>query len=230
VLFAFDFDGTLAPIVDNPNYAAMTLDVFRRLQALANRKKTVILTGRSVGDVQSRLPSGIHKVVGSHGMEGHPDVSDDFLAYARSTTETWITQLSSQLEGLHRVWIENKEFSLAVHYRTRASSHDLPTKLQAKCKLLNPVPEVIYGKNVINLIPNGMPNKLGAINAVMRSLNLERAFFVGDDITDEFIFAAKSKNIFSVKVGLNPLLSAEYYIETQFEIQRLLDFLLESTK
>lgn len=230
VLFAFDFDGTLAPIVDDPNNAVMTPEVFERIGLLAQRKKTVILTGRSVEDVKKRLPSEVFNIIGSHGMEGHPDVSDEFLVSAKKTATTWKAQLSSQTDGLHRVWIEDKGFSLAVHYRMRASSHDLPAKIQNICRSLSPAPEIILGKNVINLIPNGMPNKLGAILAVMKSQKLKKAFFIGDDITDEFIFAAKNKDIFSIKVGSNPHLSAEYYINTQPEIQRLLDFLLENTK
>lgn len=230
VLFAFDFDGTLAPIVDDPNAAAMNSEVFQRIECLAQRSKTIILTGRSLEDIQSRLPKGIFRVVGSHGMEGHPDVTSEFLAHAKSTCEAWITQVSHQLEGLHRVWIENKLYSLAVHFRVRASSHDLPAKVLEKCESLSPKPEIIKGKNVINLIPHGMPNKLGALTSVMKSLNYQRAFFIGDDITDEFIFAAKNKDIFSVKVGSNSPLSAEYYIESQSEIERLLDFLLKNTK
>jgi trehalose 6-phosphate phosphatase len=196
---------------------------------LAQRKKIAILTGRSVEDVQKRLPGGIFKVVGSHGMEGHPDVSEEFLDRAKAVTQSWLVQLNSQLDGLHRVWIENKLYSLAVHFRVRASSHDLPAVILEKCQSLSPAPEIIKGKNVINLIPYGMPNKLGAINAVMSELNIKKAFFIGDDVTDEFIFAAKNKDIFSIKVGSSSHLSAEYYIKKQSDIRNLLDFLLEHT-
>lgn len=229
VLFAFDFDGTLAPIVENPAHAAMAAEVFVKLDALSKKRKVIVLTGRSIEDIRKRLPSTIFRVIGSHGLEGHPDVSRKFLLQAKSTTQKWIEELRDRLEGLHRVWIEDKTYSMAIHYRVRASSHDLPTKLRSVCSLLDPSPEVILGKNVINLIPQGMPNKLGALRAIMKELNAKKAFFIGDDITDEFIFADKNENVFSLKVGTSSHLSAEHYIQKQADIERLIDFLLDNT-
>lgn len=229
-LLAFDFDGTLAPIVENPEDAVMTPDTFEKLERLATSHTVVILTGRSVEDVQRRLPTGIFRVIGSHGLEGHPDMTDEFLVQAKAIAHNWRRDLSHLLDDLHRVWIEDKSYSLAVHYRMRASSRDLPSKILDKCSRLDPSPEVILGKNVINLIPHGMPNKLGALLALMQELHSKKAFFIGDDVTDEFVFAAKNANIFSVKVGHRSPLSAEHFIKHQKDIGRLLDCLLGNGK
>lgn len=229
-LLAFDFDGTLAPIVEKPEDAVMDAETFNKLERLAGLHTVVILTGRSVDDVRARLPAGIFRVIGSHGLEGHPDITDEFLSQAKSIASNWRRDLGHLLEDLHRVWIEDKSYSLAIHFRMRASSHDLPQKILDKCAQISPSPEIILGKNVINLIPHGMPNKLGALLALMQELHSRKAFFIGDDVTDEFVFAAKNENIFSVKVGHKSPLSAEHFIRHQKDIGRLLDCLLEKGK
>ncbi|MCY7314386.1 MAG: trehalose-phosphatase [Rubrivivax sp.] len=69
-LLAFDFDGTLAPIVDDPAQARATPDVAARLQALAARWPVAVITGRARADVQMRLGFKPRFLVGNHGAEG----------------------------------------------------------------------------------------------------------------------------------------------------------------
>ena len=68
-LLAFDFDGTLAPIVARPDEARVAEAVSRGLAALARDLPVAIITGRSVADVRPRLGFAPHYVIGNHGAE-----------------------------------------------------------------------------------------------------------------------------------------------------------------
>src|SRR3981189_2244921 len=72
LLVACDYDGTLAPIVDDPTHAAPlpeAVAAIRRLAALP-RTPVAVVSGRALRDLAalSRLPSEVH-LVGSHGSE-----------------------------------------------------------------------------------------------------------------------------------------------------------------
>jgi trehalose 6-phosphate phosphatase len=59
----------------------------------------------------------------------------------------------------------------------------------------------------------------------MAAAGCGKAFFIGDDVTDEDVFALKKGNIFTVKVGYDFRSGAGYFLRRQREIIRLLDFL-----
>jgi trehalose 6-phosphate phosphatase len=71
-LLAFDFDGTLAPIVDRPQDARVPEPVAQCLQELGSRCAVAIITGRSVEDVKPRLGFAPQFIVGNHGAEQGP--------------------------------------------------------------------------------------------------------------------------------------------------------------
>ena len=68
-LLAFDFDGTLAPIVARPDDAHVAVAVSQRLDRLARLRPLAVVTGRAVGDVARRLGFTPQFIVGNHGAE-----------------------------------------------------------------------------------------------------------------------------------------------------------------
>jgi trehalose 6-phosphate phosphatase len=74
-LLAFDFDGTLAPIVARPDDARISQAVSARLKSLAAQLPVAIVTGRAVADVRGRLGFEPRFIVGSHGAEDGLDAS-----------------------------------------------------------------------------------------------------------------------------------------------------------
>src|SRR5687768_5857682 len=120
LLCAFDFDGTLAPIVMHPDKASTPQNVVARLNELANYTKLAVITGRSVEDARVRLGFSPEYVVGNHGLEGIPGW-EERGAYFKEVCNTWLvvlTHLLKELPALEReIWIENKGYSLSVHYR-----------------------------------------------------------------------------------------------------------------
>ncbi len=69
-LLAFDFDGTLAPIVDDPGRARMRSRTRRLLRRLASAYPCAVISGRSRADLRERLAgTGIRRTIGNHGAE-----------------------------------------------------------------------------------------------------------------------------------------------------------------
>src|SRR5512138_1907470 len=72
-VLAFDFDGTLAPIVARPDEAHVPRPVAQGLAQLSHALPVAVVTGRSVSDVRKRLGFEPRWVIGNHGAED-PDV------------------------------------------------------------------------------------------------------------------------------------------------------------
>src|SRR3954447_21907361 len=120
LLVACDYDGTLAPIVEDPTRAVPLPEAVAALRALASLPQTTVavISGRALRDLAtlSRLPSEVH-LVGSHGSEfdvGFVDALAPDLQQLR-------TELVETLSGLVRrragVRLEAKPASVAVHFR-----------------------------------------------------------------------------------------------------------------
>lgn len=113
VLLAFDFDGTLSPIVRDRDAASMRRTTHRLLAAVAGLYPCAVVSGRSRSDVLARLAGlPIRYVVGNHGLEPN-GVTARFARAAAKIHGELITSLS----GIQGVEIEDKRYSLAVHYR-----------------------------------------------------------------------------------------------------------------
>ena len=136
-LLAFDFDGTLAPIVARPEDARLSQAVSARLKALAARLPTAIVTGRAVDDVRTRLGFEPRYIVGNHGAED-PDLESaagDAGAAQALQRDRMRSRLRSQLQARLRprqaeldaagVRVEDKGASFALHYRL-SRQRDLP--------------------------------------------------------------------------------------------------------
>ena len=113
VLLGFDYDGTLAPIVTDPKRAMMRKSTFALLKRVAERYPTVIISGRAHADVR-KLMGGLHVagIIGNHGLE--PWHSSERF---EKTVKRWLPVLRKALDGISGVKVEDKRYSVAVHYR-----------------------------------------------------------------------------------------------------------------
>lgn len=227
-LYAFDFDGTLAPIVLQPSQARMkakTASFFDRLTQLV---PTAIISGRSLGDLRFRVNPTVQYLVGNHGLEGveQQASSVDF----QKQCQEWLSHLYDELVKKAQdpgMEIEEKKLSLAIHYRKSRKKRSTKKLITEVVKNLVPACRVIPGKEVFNLVPIGGPHKGMALTQLMKSTGLNCALYIGDDDTDEDVFSLPNQQIFSVRVGHKRTSSAKYYIRSQSEIDRLLQVLTE---
>ena len=222
VLLALDYDGTLAPIVDDPSRAEMRVTTRALLRKLCRRYPCVVISGRARHDVAAHLGSvGILAVVGNHGMEPGGDSGRAMTAVRR-----WHGYLESRLAGYPGVFIEDKRLSLSVHYRRSSQKR---RALGAICEAVGELPaaRIIGGKDVVNVVPEGAPHKGLALERLRREAGCDTAIYVGDDKTDEDVFGHRPQwPLLGIRVGHSRTSGAAYYIRGQVEIDLLLRALL----
>ena len=224
-IYAFDFDGTLAPMAAIPDAAGMlpaTQKLWAELQKLV---EVAVITGRSRKDAAARFPKKPHHLIGNHGLEGENQDRSKQLK-AKQTVKEWRKPLHERIKKIAGVEIENKIFSISVHYRQARHHGRAKAAILEVGSRLSPVPRMIPGKCVVNLVPPGSPNKGTSLLEVMKTAGVNRALFVGDDHTDEDVFHLPNSGLFTICVGRRRGSGAEYYIKSQSEIDRLLRMLI----
>lgn len=225
-LFALDYDGTLARIVPIPSQAEMAAPTARLLARLIERATVAVVSGRSAADVIRFLPAPPAFVVGNHGIEG--TVVEGFSPdAATSICHAWKAALEPCAHALAGVEIEDKTYSLAVHYRRALRKEQARSEILRWISHLNPIPRLTPGKEVLNLLPPNAPDKGDAVHSLIARTNVETAIYVGDDDTDEDVFNLEDPRILTIRVGRNDISRARYFIENQTDIDRLLEAMLD---
>lgn len=225
-LYAFDFDGTLAPIVAEPSLARAAERVTRPLARLARLVPVAVVSGRAQRDLIERLPCEIAYLVGNHGNEGLPD--EPPAAELEATCRRWRASLEIHLldPAGNGVRLEDKGRSLSLHYRAAPDPAAASAFLRAVARGLSPQPTVIDGRMVLNLLPPGAMTKFEALGVLSRHEGVARVLFVGDDDTDEIVFRRAPREWTTVRIDPRGATAARFCLEEQASIEILLAHLL----
>jgi trehalose 6-phosphate phosphatase len=222
-LLAFDFDGTLAPIVAQPEDVRLPPEVAQRLAALAQRLPLAVVTGRRIDDVRGRLGFEPGFIVGSHGAE---DEDGSALTPAMTAALDRVRKRIDAYRPALRdagVTVEDKGTSLALHYRL---SRTRDRALELMRELLGPRDDelrVFGGKMVVNVVPRHAPDKADAVRSLLARCGASCALFAGDDVNDEPVFAAAPADWLTIHVGDGGARSrARYFVESPAEVAALL--------
>jgi trehalose 6-phosphate phosphatase len=219
-LCAFDFDGTLSPIVEHPDRADMRARTRKLLVRLAALYPCIVISGRSRRDLLDKLAGvKVARAIGNHGAE-----TETFSPRSRPLVEGWMDSLGLDLGLVPGLWVEDKGYSLAVHYRQCAQKAETRRRILAAASKLKGV-RVFGGKQVVNLAVDRAPHKGEALAAERDRLGCAWIMYVGDDENDEDAFALEG-NIVSVRIGRKQHSHARYYLRAQSEIDQLLDLLV----
>ena len=226
-LLAFDFDGTLAPIVAHPDAAQVPPGIVPRLVALAARLPVAIVTGRSVTDVRSRLGFEPHYIVGNHGAEDAADPSAaDAHLHALDPLRQKLAAGNAVLADAG-ILVEDKGQSIALHYRMSPLRERAPALIREVLATIHAPFDVSSGKMVVNITVPGAPDKARAVQALLKRSGASCAVFVGDDANDEPVFIAAPPNWLTVRVGHDdPTSRALFYLDSPKQMAALLDRLL----
>lgn len=223
VLLAFDYDGTLAPIVTDPERATMRQATRELLGELTQHFRVIVISGRAQPDVLKRLRGvGVQEVVGNHGME-------PWHASSRHVAEVqrWRPVLEACVASLRGVTIEDKSFSVAIHYRQSRQKKKARAEILKAAAALGDV-RVIGGKQVVNILPKDAPHKGIALERERERLHCDTAIYVGDDETDEDVFSLDQPGrLLTVRVGAKRTSAASYCIPDQLAMDELLRTLLD---
>ena len=201
-LLFLDYDGTLAPIVDDPAAAYPHADAPDVLARLHERHPVVVVTGRHLDDVTALFGAAAPpplRAVGLHGTqagrlgEAPRNTLSDEAADALATLRARIPAL----DGLH---VEDKGPTFAVHYRAVADEGDALAQLRAWADGVPDALEPVWGKKVVELRPVGT-SKGVAVRRIAAEHPDRTPVYLGDDVTDEDAFAALDADAVTVKVG-----------------------------
>lgn len=225
-LLAFDFDGTLAPIVARPDEARVARAVAERLARLAQRRPVAIITGRSVEDVAPRLGFEPHYIVGNHGAED-PQSAARLDMSALEAFRRRLTENEERLRGAE-VDIEDKGYSVALHYRMASDRTAAQRCIEALLRDLEPGLRFFGGKCIANVVVAGAPDKADAVIALVARSHADTALFVGDDINDEAVFERAEPHWLTVRIGRDdPMSHADFFLDSHAEVATLLQLLLD---
>ncbi|MFH8733854.1 MULTISPECIES: trehalose-phosphatase [unclassified Streptomyces] len=204
-VIALDFDGTLAPIVPDPEQARAHPDAVRALAALAPQVASVaVITGRPAGVAVRHggfagVPGLEHLVVlGHYGAERWDAVTGTVHAPAPHPGVAAVrAELPGVLESVgawRGTWVEEKGRAVAVHTRRAGDPQAAFEALRAPLSDLAARHGLIVepGRLVLELRPPGM-DKGAALTAYVREVGATSVLYAGDDLGDLPAFAAVDK-------------------------------------
>lgn len=241
--FVLDYDGTLTPIVNRPSLATLapkTRKILKKLSELP-AAKVAIVSGRSLNDLE--LLVGIEGLdyVGNHGLErkiqGAISV-DPYAVRFRELIEAVTGEFSRAMKEVPGVMVENKIYSISVHYRNVAPKN-IPKARRIFQKAWSDSQEKIFfmirpGKKVWEVRPAyGCSDKGKTVELLRRSFSKEgqedvAIICVGDDQTDEDAFKVLRDSDFAVKVGYGSQTCARYRLRSPDEVAGFLEQIIEA--
>ena len=225
-----DYDGTLTPIVSQPEKALLSDSLRRALQALVMQAPVAILSGRALEDVRQRVNISAIVYAGSHGFDiaGPRGLRKELATEFLPRLDIVEKEIGEQLTGIPGARLERKRFSIAAHYRN-VNESDVPKVERAVSEVAARHRELrkMYGKKVYELLPDIDWDKGKAVLWLLENLGLERAkvrpIYIGDDRTDEDAFRALEKSGVGILVSEEPRpTAARYLLKDPAEVERFL--------
>jgi trehalose 6-phosphate phosphatase len=227
VLLAFDLDGTLAPLVADRDQAAMRAKTRALLKAVCKLYPCAVISGRGQRDVAAKLRGiGVRHIVGNHGIEPGPN-----MAGFERDIDIVRPLLVRALVDEQGVEIEDRRYSLTVHYRRSRRKREARTAIARAVASLPRSMRVISGKLVANVVPVGARSKGDILLELRDNEPADVALYVGDDVTDEDVFTIDQPGrLLSIRVGKTTRSAARFYLRDQREIDRLIARLVKLRK
>lgn len=230
-LFAFDFDGTLAPYFKDPEAVYTPEPIAALMRQLCNQCTVAVITGRSIESIRPKLHFKPHYMVGNHGITGLT-YSKAMLPVARKISQVWsrqLTQFDEEVGFSQGVWLEDKIFSLTFHYRNSPNRALARRRIERAIEAMDPQPRLVRGKFVYNLVPAKLPHKGDAALKIMQLSRGKNVFFMGDDVTDEDVFRNSRPGWLTVRVGNSARSAADFCTPGFRDVERLLRLLVEAS-
>ena len=187
-----DFDGTLVELAETPGSIHVSPELpglLKRLCALVEGR-IAIVSGRSIGDLDSHLDCSGIAVSGSHGLELRLADGTHLPLFVPRPLDEVRGALAAFAEATPGLLIEEKPAGLALHYRQAPEAEERVLALTARLAAEHGL-TLQQGKMVAELRPAGA-DKGDAVRALMAEPPFAgaRPVVVGDDLTDEHGFEA----------------------------------------
>lgn len=232
LLVALDFDGTLAPEVDDPEKARAlpeAHDAVLRLLAMPNTR-VALVSGRALKSLEqvTDLPDNTI-LVGSHGIEIRLDAPGKLTLDTAELRQVDVLNvvLAEVADAVDQVWLEPKPAGFALHTRLATDHNSRVAHLVARSEATAEIPELTIreGKNVLEFSVRST-TKGEALEHLRRYTQADAVFFAGDDVTDEDAFAALTADDVGLKSGEGATL-ANFRVPGPAQVARVLGLLAD---
>jgi trehalose 6-phosphate synthase/phosphatase len=230
-----DYDGTLVPFVEDPKLAQPDSELIELLRGLAAGagNEVVIVSGRPRRDLEEWFGQLPVSLAAEHGVWLRPRGGE--WRMLKTITTEWKERvrpiLQVYVDRLPGALLEEKEFSLAWHYR-RADPEQASRRSRELLDALADVTrfidiQVLEGNKVLEVRNTGV-NKGTAATEWLGVVGEEFVLAIGDDWTDEDLFRVLPETAYSVRVGPGQT-AARYYLNNPKAVRRLIRALVEET-
>jgi trehalose 6-phosphate phosphatase len=229
LLLVSDFDGTLAPIVNNPADARALPAAAEALIALAAVPSTAValVSGRALGVLRelSGMPAEVH-LVGSHGAEF------DVTGFALDIDEAELSRIIAELEqiaaGRPGVAVETKPASVALHVRNASAADGEAALAAARDASAAWDAHTTEGKAVIEFAVI-VTDKGEAVDTLRDQAAATAVIFLGDDVTDEKAFRRMRNGDIGIKIGPGDT-AAGFRVDSPDDVADVLAHLLSARR
>ncbi|CAH2076020.1 unnamed protein product [Thlaspi arvense] len=248
IVMFLDYDGTLSPIVDDPDQAFMSKKMRGTVRKLANCFPTAIVSGRCKEKVYNFVKLTELYYAGSHGMDIQgPEQGSKYKEDSKSILCQPATEFLPMIDEVYQkltektsltpgAKVENNKFCVSVHFRrvNEKNWSDLANQVRSVMKDY-PKLRLTQGRKVLEVRPIIKWDKGKALEFLLESLgygNCTDVFplYIGDDRTDEDAFKILKKR----RQGLGILVSkfpketnASYSLQEPDEVMNFLQRLVE---
>lgn len=228
-----DFDGTLAPIVADPDEATLPDESRHHLTELAENPtvEIAVISGRALEDIRSRVDVDGIKYAGNHGFElqqagktwVHPGVEPH-----RTALERTCNRLEQELEPLPGCFVEDKRATATVHHR-QASTEDGSLAIAIVQDIVESEDGLSMNvdNQAVEIRPEIDRHKGDAVEELIEIDSDTLVVYLGDAETDVDAFrtlAAINDETVHVAVG-SDLPASGYHLESPADVQAFLHWL-----
>ncbi|CAN6330799.1 unnamed protein product [Urochloa humidicola] len=245
-----DYDGTLTPIVNNPDNTFMSDEMRATVRKAAALFTTSIVSGRSRAKVMDFVQIMEINYAGSHGFDimtsatagststseitGEPclyEPAKDFLSKINEVCEF----LERETDGIMGATVENNKYCISIHYRNVADEDKLLVKEVVNNAQKQHSLKLTQGHMVYELRPPIDWNKGHAVGYLLKSLGLDNpentfSVYIGDDKTDEDAFEVlreQQRGVGILVAESSKPTAAFYSVKNPMEVQTFLQKLIE---
>lgn len=210
-----DVDGTLLPFAERPEDVHVS-DALRVLLAelyAAADGALALVSGRGLLDLDRLFGTPPWAMAGLHGLQlRHADGETRDVKVSGSRRSLALHAAETIARAHPGTLVENKDIAVAIHSRTAPEHFDAVKRdVEAMLPQLHGY-EMQAGNLVVELKPEGMDKGKAVAELLARPPFAGRLpVYLGDDLTDEFGFAATNlENGISIRVGTREPSLAQY--------------------
>ena len=227
ILF-LDYDGTLSGFHPDPKKAVPDEELYQLLDALNNLQNTTmyLVSGRDKDTMGNWFLKKKYNMIVEHGVwisengaefRMLENIKNDWMEKIRPVMESFVDRTPGS-------FIEDKNFSLAWHYRKTDPDFGVLRATQLNTVLTSLIGTdditVLSGNKVLE-VNSANVNKGRACMRVLGEQDFDFVFAIGDDWTDEFMFMELPESAVTVKVGRQKT-KAKYFIEDIGKVRGLI--------